>query len=134
MANRGTAQRLDVAVQQPKGWVRHAACRNRMDLFIMPTVRRGRPRRDEVVDGKRVVKSYEDKIAEVKAICRGCPVLEQCRDWALTDPDPAEAMIAGGLTFDERVMLRRVSAHRDTCPAERHIGCRGDTETPPSPM
>ena len=117
MADRGTAQRLDVAVQQPKGWVCHAACRNCMELFVVPTIGRGRPRRDEVVDGKRVVKSYEDKIAEAKAICRRCPVLEQCRDWALTDPDPAEAMIAGGLTFDERVVLRRASAHGDTRPA-----------------
>ena len=112
MADRGTAQRLDVAVQQPKGWVSHAACRNRMDLFVSPTIRRGRPRRGEIVDGKRVVKSYEDKIAEAKAICRGCPVLEPCRDWALTDPDPAEAMIAGGLTFNERVGLRKATSLR----------------------
>ncbi len=117
MADRGTAQRLDVAVQQPTRWVYHAACRNRMDLFIMPTIRRGPPRRGEIVDGKRVVKSYEDKIAEAKAICRGCPVLEPCRDWALTGPDPAEAMIAGGLTFAERVVLRRGSAHGGTRPA-----------------
>ena len=108
MADRGTAQRLEIAVQQPKGWVRHAACRDRMKLFVLPTIGRGRPRRGEVVNGKRVVKSYEDKIAEAKAICRRCPVLEECRDWALTDPDPAEAMMAGGLTFDERVVLRRL--------------------------
>ena len=34
MADRGSAQRLDVAVQQPGRWVCHAACRDRMDLFI----------------------------------------------------------------------------------------------------
>ena len=119
MADRGTAQRLDVAVQQPGRWVCHAACRDHMELFIQPTIRRGRPRREEVVDGKRVVKSYEDKIAEVKAICRGCPVLEQCRAWALTAPDPAEAMIAGGLTFAERVVLRRAFSPRaPVLPAE----------------
>lgn len=42
-----------------------------------------------------------------KAICRVCPVITECRRWALTDPDPAFMHIAGGLHPAERSRLRR---------------------------
>ncbi len=39
-------------------------------------------------------------------ICAGCPVITPCRNWALTDPDPAYGMIAGGLTPRQRRRMR----------------------------
>lgn len=45
-----------------------------------------------------------------KTICRACPVLAECRTWALTSPDPALGHIAGGLHPDERSRARRRGA------------------------
>jgi hypothetical protein len=33
-------------------------------------------------------------------------VLDECRAWALSSPDPAFAMVAGALTPEERARLR----------------------------
>jgi WhiB family transcriptional regulator, redox-sensing transcriptional regulator len=50
---------------------------------------------------------YDARNAQALAMCAVCPVLEQCRDWAL---DSGQAYgIAGGLTAGER---RRVLARR----------------------
>jgi hypothetical protein len=46
-------------------------------------------------------------IAHAKTICADCPVLEPCRAWALTRPDPCEALVAGGFTPAERTIRRR---------------------------
>jgi hypothetical protein len=40
-------------------------------------------------------------------LCAGCPVEDHCYQWAMTDPDPAEGLVAGGLTPLERDSLRR---------------------------
>jgi len=50
----------------------------------------------------------EDQQMETEALdlCRGCPVLLECRRWALTDPDPATDMVAGGLTPHQRMAKR----------------------------
>jgi hypothetical protein len=40
--------------------------------------------------------------AAAVAVCRTCPVLEPCRTWALTEPDPAVGHVAGGLTPRDR--------------------------------
>jgi WhiB family redox-sensing transcriptional regulator len=46
------------------------------------------------------------QIAEAKAVCRGCPVLEKCLSWALETGQ--DAGVWGGLSEDERrAMLRR---------------------------
>jgi len=49
----------------------------------------------------------KDQVARAKAICGRCPLVEQCRDWAL------EAGIAegvwGGYTEQERRSLRRLT-------------------------
>lgn len=42
-----------------------------------------------------------------KAVCAVCPVVDECRRWALTEPDPAFMHIAGGLHPSERARLRR---------------------------
>lgn len=41
-----------------------------------------------------------------KAVCDRCTVLDACREWALTVPDPAIAHVAGGLHPFERAQLR----------------------------
>lgn len=41
------------------------------------------------------------------AVCAVCPVLVECRTWALTSPDPAFGHIAGGLHPLERSRMRR---------------------------
>lgn len=50
----------------------------------------------------------EDQAMEEEALatCRECPVLLDCRRWALTDPDPAVDMVAGGLTPHQRLVRR----------------------------
>jgi len=47
------------------------------------------------------------RVAKAKAICATCPVLEPCQAWAMTDPDPAYDLIAGGLDPLERARIRR---------------------------
>jgi WhiB family redox-sensing transcriptional regulator len=44
------------------------------------------------------------QIAEAKKVCRRCPVLEQCRDWAV---DTGQDGVWGGTTEAERRTLRR---------------------------
>ena len=48
---------------------------------------------------------YWEQVAEVKAICSGCPVRVQCRAWALAHP--AERGVWGGLTEADRRKLRK---------------------------
>jgi WhiB family redox-sensing transcriptional regulator len=43
----------------------------------------------------------------LKEICAGCPVVEECRLWALTSPDPAFMHVAGGMHPAERSAARR---------------------------
>ncbi|SEN92794.1 WhiB family transcriptional regulator [Actinacidiphila rubida] len=45
------------------------------------------------------------KIEEAKAVCRRCPVMAQCRAWALESGQ--EAGIWGGLSEEERRAARR---------------------------
>ena len=50
----------------------------------------------------------DDQAMEAHALglCRECRVLLECRRWALTDPDPATDMVAGGLTPHQRLVKR----------------------------
>lgn len=77
----------------PGGWVERAECaRLKVNMAISNTSKQG-PR--SAASQSR------------KAICRACPVLDECRAWALTEPDPAFQHIAGGLHPIERSRLRR---------------------------
>lgn len=51
---------------------------------------------------------------EAKAVCAGCPVQAQCREWALATGQ--DTGVWGGLTDTERRALKRdqVAAHRRT--------------------
>lgn len=51
------------------------------------------------------------KIEEAKAVCRRCPVMGSCREWALETGQ--DAGVWGGLSEDERrAMSRRASRAR----------------------
>jgi WhiB family redox-sensing transcriptional regulator len=45
------------------------------------------------------------QVAAAKAVCARCPVMDQCRDWAVRTGQPEG--IWGGTTPDERRHLRR---------------------------
>ena len=51
------------------------------------------------------IRSARAQVKAAKLICRGCPVTVPCLSWALASGH--EAGIWGGLTEDERRMLRR---------------------------
>jgi WhiB family transcriptional regulator, redox-sensing transcriptional regulator len=42
-----------------------------------------------------------------KAVCRRCPVMDQCLQWALANPRLADHGVWGGLSEDERRNIRR---------------------------
>jgi WhiB family redox-sensing transcriptional regulator len=88
----------DRNVQMPGNWVEHAACKGQtrtmfVDNFPVLAHRETALERRQMKDAKRV--------------CESCPVLEPCRAWALTDPDPAIDGVAGGMTPRERWEARR---------------------------
>jgi hypothetical protein len=56
-------------------WMVDAACRGRTDLFF--------PRAGGIVS------------AEVKSTCAGCPVVQECGDYARALPEPPEGVWAG---------------------------------------
>jgi WhiB family redox-sensing transcriptional regulator len=47
------------------------------------------------------------QVEEAKAVCARCPVLEQCRNWAMENPKLTEYGVFGGMSEDERRSLRR---------------------------
>ncbi|MFB7673126.1 WhiB family transcriptional regulator [Kitasatospora purpeofusca] len=48
------------------------------------------------------------QIEEAKAVCRRCPVLEQCLQWALLTGQ--DAGVWGGMSEDERRAMKRRAA------------------------
>ncbi|WP_282797368.1 WhiB family transcriptional regulator [Streptomyces sp. CC224B] len=52
------------------------------------------------------------QIEEAKAVCRRCPVMEQCLQWALEHGE--DAGVWGGLSEAERRAMKRRSARRRT--------------------
>jgi len=76
-------------------WQRHGACRGaNPELFFHP-------------DGKRGPGHRRREQAAV-AICRGCPVVADCRAHALAAPEPHG--VWGGLSESEREAIRTGSA------------------------
>ncbi|MFI1530841.1 WhiB family transcriptional regulator [Streptomyces griseus] len=49
------------------------------------------------------------QIEEAKAVCRRCPVMDKCLDWALESGQ--DSGVWGGLSEDERRSLKRRTAH-----------------------
>jgi WhiB family redox-sensing transcriptional regulator len=48
------------------------------------------------------------RIAKAKAICAGCPVLDDCRNYAIAAGEPVG--IWGGLTEDERTPAQHLTS------------------------
>lgn len=71
-------------------WRTQAACRDKDPELFFPVGNTG---------------AALKQIEEAKAVCRTCPVIDQCLKWALdTNQDSG---IWGGLTEDERRALKR---------------------------
>jgi len=80
----------------PGNWVERAACKNQRMWYSAFSVET-----NPLLD--------DDDLAMQEAalaLCRDCLVLLECRRWAMTDPDPATDMIAGGLTPHQRLVKR----------------------------
>lgn len=58
------------------------------------------------------------QIEKAKAVCARCPVLVECRTWALQNPRLAEFGVFGGMSEDERrtTQVRRRQRRRDDPP------------------
>jgi len=93
-----TGGRTTTQPDNPGNWADHAACKGHVDLFVCDTDYRNPGPRTAV------------KTSHARAICATCPVLTQCRAWALTEPDPAYHMLAGGLDPHERRLMRKRTA------------------------
>jgi WhiB family redox-sensing transcriptional regulator len=86
--------RLPGPISETWDWQRLAACRGRnSDMFFHPRAERGQAR--------------EERVERAKEVCRGCPVIVECRHHALTVYEPYG--IWGGLDESER---RAAYAHR----------------------
>ncbi|KDQ65534.1 WhiB family transcriptional regulator [Streptomyces sp. NTK 937] len=73
-------------------WRRHAACRDEDPDLFFPIG----------TTGPALVQTEE-----AKTVCRGCPVRQQCLDWALENNQ--DAGVWGGLGETERRTLKRRS-------------------------
>lgn len=74
-------------------WADDAACKPQPAAMEMPEGKR-------TGDGNR-------RVAVARLICDACPVQAECLEWAMTTPDPAYGLMAGGLTPGERDQRRR---------------------------
>lgn len=74
----------------PGDWADDAACKGQMDLMF------------PVDDGRQ----WRAQQHQAISLCMTCPVLPECRQWALADPDPAFDGIAGGMTAKQRHQWR----------------------------
>jgi WhiB family transcriptional regulator, redox-sensing transcriptional regulator len=73
-------------------WQLHAACRGMdSETFFHPDGQRGRAR--------------TERERKAKSICQTCPVMDQCREHALSVREPYG--VWGGLTEDERLAIYR---------------------------
>lgn len=98
---------LPVPVSEEWNWQLAATCRGmEVELFFHPArERRGQKQR---------------RIDQAKAICNDCPVLEECRRYALQTREPYG--IWGGLSEEERAAILGVGNLRYPAPAGRkHI-------------
>jgi WhiB family redox-sensing transcriptional regulator len=87
--------RLPMPIQETYEWQYDGACRGvDPEIFFSPDAERG-PRR-------------RAREASAKALCAVCPVVQQCRDHALTVREPYG--VWGGLTINERDQLLRETA------------------------
>lgn len=84
--------------QAPGAWADRAACTGHGPEMFLP---------DRIKTNRQHSAKVTRIVNRAKLRCATCPVLDQCREWALTTPDPAHDAIAGGLTPWERRNIRR---------------------------
>ena len=87
-------QYLDEAATRRPGpgpWVERAACRDSDPELFFPVTGHETP-------------AYARQVEQARQVCRRCPVLDECRTWAL---DHLPYGVAGGLTADGRAHYRR---------------------------
>lgn len=88
-------------------WRRKAACRTQTDLFTHPALdyNAADPEFADLTPAEHTARAAEKAAVEAAAVdfCFGCPVMQQCDEWALAT---GEAFgVAGGRTEDERAAL-----------------------------
>jgi len=118
----------------PAQWVHEASCRGLGALFGVPESA-----------SETWPPELRHQVETARAICAQCVVLDACRAWALSQPDPAIGMLAGGLTPTERrrgrarqrltvgALLTRGDGGRDCAPRPVYAGNRSDVFTTPDP-
>lgn len=104
---RRTARRLNQANYEtmppddanlaPGDWVQSAACKGQRMFYATY----------QAHSGYRMTQADRDMERAALATCRECPVMVQCRMWALQEPDPAVDHVAGGMTPRQRWQWRR---------------------------
>lgn len=77
----------------PGPWVINAACKGQLDVMFCP-------------GGASNDRHWRRQQQQAITICMSCPVLYECRAWALTDPEPAIDGVAGGMTPMQRQRWR----------------------------
>lgn len=82
--------------ERTPAWFAEAACRGRTSLFV-PSV-----------EDERKVSLEVERQRQAVAICQNCPVLDQCRQWAIeSSVSPVSVGVLGGLTAQQRQRVRR---------------------------
>jgi hypothetical protein len=89
------------AYAERKPWP-DAACVGRLDLMTMPYLDRPVGQ----AGGITYTRAHRAQVARAKTLCASCPRLDECRAWSLGEPDPANGMIAGGMTPADRKAAR----------------------------
>ncbi len=86
-----------------RDWQVHAACRSLDNTYFFDLEGERPPARDR-------------REALAKAVCRNCPVIAQCREYALAASEPYG--VWGGLSKNDRDRItRRTELRRDDVPA-----------------
>jgi len=94
-------QRLRTPGDDMEAWVQEGACRTSEPELFFPITSPGFPR-------------PKQQIAEAKAVCHRCPVIESCRGWALAHPKMAQYGVWGAMSEEERRTARRHGARTES--------------------
>lgn len=86
---------VEAPVFDHQGWRDSAACRGHTDLFLVGDV--------QIAPKSGQSKFDKTVIAQSKAICSMCPVIDECLSWALRERIPY--FVYGGLSWRERQKL-----------------------------
>ncbi|MEZ0109647.1 hypothetical protein ABH920_003661 [Catenulispora sp. EB89] len=91
---RSRVLRLRTPGDDMEGWVQQGACRTSEPELFFPVTPPGFSRQQR-------------QLAEAKAVCHRCPVIESCRGWAMAHPQLAQYGVWGAMSEEERRSARR---------------------------